>query len=196
MILTWIIIFFYFLFPVLLKSDFHYYTFQKIELFCADSLNHSWLVIITIALVPFTSSLILFFTTFKIIQYLKYQIRENCLSIYSHNTLRRNSKAIKLLIITASIFYVAWLPYTFTYLTNFIKNNQNFIPGVVKFSFFWLAFSNSFINNFVYMAIYTKFRKNILNLIYSFVNFQCFKSQVTPIEHITLSLKSNPTEFH
>ena len=71
----------------------------------------------------------------------------------------RDLKAVKVLGVTASVYFIVWGPYVIlVVLLSFFPHIN--VPGLIRFAFIWLANSNSFMNVFIYSLMYSGFRKN------------------------------------
>ena len=76
----------------------------------------------------------------------------------------RDLKAVKVLGVTASVYFIAWGPYVvLVVLLSFFP--QIPVPGQIRFAFMWLANSNSFMNVFIYSLMYSGFRRNAVVLL-------------------------------
>ena len=75
----------------------------------------------------------------------------------------RDLKAVKVLGVTASVYFIAWGPYVvLVVLLSFFPHIS--VPGEIRFAFMWLANSNSFMNVFIYSLMYSGFRRNAVAL--------------------------------
>ena len=75
----------------------------------------------------------------------------------------RDLKAVKVLGVTASVYFIAWGPYVvLVVLLSFFPHI--IVPGEIRFTFMWLANSNSFMNVFIYSLMYSGFRRNAIML--------------------------------
>ena len=76
----------------------------------------------------------------------------------------RDLKAVKVLGVTASVYFIAWGPYVMlVVLLSFFPHIP--VPGQIRFAFMWLANSNSFMNVFIYSLMYSGFRRNAVVLL-------------------------------
>ena len=76
----------------------------------------------------------------------------------------RDLKAVKVLGVTASVYFIAWGPYVvLVVLLSFFPHIP--VPGQIRFAFMWLANSNSFMNVFIYSLMYSGFRRNAVVLL-------------------------------
>ena len=68
-------------------------------------------------------------------------------------------KAVKVLGVTASVYFIVWGPYVIlVVLLSFFPYIN--VPAEIRFAFMWLANSNSFMNVFIYSLMYSGFRRN------------------------------------
>ena len=75
----------------------------------------------------------------------------------------RDLKAVKVLGVTASVYFIAWGPYVvLVVLLSFFPHIS--VPGEIRFAFMWLANSNSLMNVFIYSLMYSGFRRNAVAL--------------------------------
>ena len=75
----------------------------------------------------------------------------------------RDLKAVKVLGVTASVYFIAWGPYVvLVVLLSFFPHIS--VPAEIRFAFMWLANSNSFMNVFIYSLMYSGFRRNAVAL--------------------------------
>ena len=154
----WTVAFASFIAPLLTKSDFVYYQFDKDENMCGLYWEYKWFCILTGVYIPILSGSLLVFTNFKIIRTIirrkQEVLKTDGRSSAAH---RRGISAVKLLLTTSSIYFLAWGPYVVaTLLMCFIDGVQ--LHGKVRFFFIWLANSNSFMNVITFSVVYRAFR--------------------------------------
>ncbi len=79
----------------------------------------------------------------------------------------RDLKAVKVLMFTATVYFIVWGPYVvIVVLMSFFPDIT--IPKEMRFAFMWLANSNSFMNVFIYSLMYAEFRKSAAGLFRTF----------------------------
>ena len=153
----WIAGFISVIIPPLTKKNFIYYQFDSDENICGLYWEYKWFCIATALYGPLLSGSILMFTNVKIIQTILHVTRNQ---VGSNLIRRRGMSAVKLLMTTSSIYFLAWGPYvTSVLLTSFLDDFHT--TGQVSFFFMWLANSNSFMNVVTYSVIYRSFRLEI-----------------------------------
>ncbi len=75
----------------------------------------------------------------------------------------RDLKAVKVLVVTAAVYFTAWGPYVvLVVLISFFPSIT--VPPELRFTFTWMANSNSFMNVFIYSVMYSGFRRNAVVL--------------------------------
>lgn len=159
----WVFAFSSFIVPPLTKSDFIYYRFDKDENICGLFWEYKWFCILTAVYIPVLSGSLLVFTNVKIIQTIITRKQDldkmNC----QRSIRSRGMSAIKLLLTTSSIYFLAWGPYVVeVLLTSFIEGFR--APSMLKFALLWLANSNSFMNVVTFSFVYRAFRHDIKRL--------------------------------
>ncbi|CAD5116786.1 DgyrCDS5636 [Dimorphilus gyrociliatus] len=155
-----------FVLPVLLSKRFIYYIYSPKEIVCGDFWQFAWFGIMAVVSVPVLTSIGLLYCTISIVLHLrahKNQISDG--SKASDGASKRNIKAIKLLVITASAYYLAWMPYAIHLFIVLIPKDPPFVHPVLKFCLLWTGMSNSFTNVLIYLSVYAAFRHNGLILI-------------------------------
>ena len=75
----------------------------------------------------------------------------------------RDLKAVKVLGVTASVYFIVWGPYVIVVVLLSFFPHIN-VPDEIRFAFMWLANSNSFMNVFIYSSMYRGFRRNAVAL--------------------------------
>lgn len=166
----WTIALLTFLLPCAMSPRFIYYQFDTVTGMCGMYWAFSWLCIATGIYIPVASGSIILFTTVSIVRQIGRQARKR-LSMTSavggslHKAAnRRDNRAIKILCITAGIYFAAWGPYvTEVFLISFAPDVH--VPEPVGFSLLWLANSNSFMNVVIYSAVYKSFRFILFNIL-------------------------------
>ena len=153
----WTVAFISFIAPLLTKSDFVYYQFDKSENMCGLYWEYKWFCILTAIYIPILSGSLLVFTNSMLIKTIvtrKHDLQRTDSRSSMH---RRGSSAVKLLVTTSSIYFLAWGPYVAAaLLTSFIDGFH--LPAKLRFFFIWLANSNSFMNVITFSVIYRAFR--------------------------------------
>ena len=152
-----------FISPPMSKPEFLYYKFSVDENMCGLHWEYKWFCVLTGVYIPIFSGSVLVFTNFKIMRKIVTRHDDlgkiNC----SSSVRRRGMSAVKLLISTSAIYFLAWGPYvTEVFLTSFSDDIR--VPGTVKFALMWLANSNSFMNVITFSVVYRSFRDEIKNL--------------------------------
>ena len=146
--------------PLPTKSDFVYYRYSFEENICGLYWEYKWFCVITAVYIPVLSGGLLIFTNVKIMKTILNRKQDldkiNCRSSMP----RRGMNAVKMLLITSSIYFLAWGPYvTEVVVMSFVDDIQ--VPGLVRFFTMWLANSNSFMNVMIFSFVYRSFRHEI-----------------------------------
>ncbi len=103
----------------------------------------------------------------------------------------RDLKALKMLIITAILYFTIWGPYVVEITITSLFQHL-YILDIVRFSTIWLANGNSFVNVFVYSAMYTGFRRNAVWLVRMVIaRFSC--KEIPSRQEITFETYSHPS---
>ena len=162
----WTVAFVSFIAPLLTKSDFIYYQFDKNENMCGLYWEYKWFCILTGVYIPILSGGLLVFTNFKIIKTIikrKHDLHKSDGRSSAH---RRGISAVKLLVTTSSIYFLAWGPYVVAVLLmSFIDGFH--LPGKLRFFFIWLANSNSFMDVITFSVVYRAFRHELKRFLLS-----------------------------
>ena len=165
----WVFAFGSFTTPCLTKPDYIYYQFGKVENICGLFWEYKWFCIMTTFYIPILSGSILVYTNVKIIRTMV--TRNARLNEIDHrSSVQRNQGkyAIKLLLMTSSIFFVAWGPYVVDVLLySFIDGYR--APEKLRFFLMWIANSNSFMNVITLSVIYRCFRKEVNRLMRKYI---------------------------
>ena len=173
-----------FIAPPLSKTGFTYYQYDKDEIMCGLYWEYKWFCVITAAYIPLLSGSILVSTNVKIIKTLSSRRKKLGRMTCRRASHRHGMSAVKLLISTSSVYFFAWGPYvTEVLLTCFFEGV--YIPSLVKFSFMWLANSNSFMNVITFSVVYKSFRYELKRLV---VKVLC-----CPIRYLELCRKEEYT---
>ena len=170
----WTLAFGSFIIPPLTKSDYIYYQFDKDENICGLFWEYKWFCIMTTFYFPIFSGSILVFTNARIIKTVV--MRKHCLNkINCRSSVPRHQgrNAVKLLLTTSLIFFLAWGPYVVVVLLySFIDGFQ--VPGKLRFFLMWVANSNSFMNVIIFSVVYRTFRHELKRHFFNW--FCCCKS--------------------
>ncbi|KAI0242105.1 Neuropeptide FF receptor 2 [Lamellibrachia satsuma] len=141
--------------PIFAKANFVYYQYTTEVKMCGIYWGYPLLCIITALYIPFASSAVIVFTSFRIYQSL------NNLHVPRADA---NRKALRKLIVSAVAFFVCWGPYvTLSIMTSFVPAVKP--PALLQFWSMWLANCNSFMNVFVYSITNQSFRKAVVRLV-------------------------------
>ena len=146
--------------PLPTKHDFVYYHYSTDENICGLYWEYKWFCVITAVYIPVLSGGILIFTNVKIMKTILYR-KQNLDKINCRSSMpRRGMNAVKMLIMTSSIYFLAWGPYvTEVVLISFVDSIR--VPGIVRFTTMWLANSNSFMNVIIFSFVYRSFRHEV-----------------------------------
>ena len=152
-----------FISPSMSKPDFLYYQYSTDENICGLHWQYKWFCVVTSVFIPILSGCVLVFTNVKIMRKIVTRHKE-FEQINSRIWIdRKGLNAVKLLISTSTMFFLAWGPYvTLVLLESFTETVT--IPGNVKFALMWLANSNSFMNVITFSVVYKSFRDEIKHL--------------------------------
>ncbi|XP_071114566.1 trace amine-associated receptor 13c-like [Haliotis cracherodii] len=164
------------------KPDFIYYRFSFTEGICGLHWEYPLFCIITGMAIPFSSGSVIVFTTVSILRTLKTSEFVTAGSSTSRQRIRRDVKAVKILSITAGMFFMCWGPYTASVITSAFDPSIH-IPKELQFTFLWLANSNSFMNVIIYSAVYEAFRHEVKVIL---VPAACFRRR-DPDAHSSLT---------
>ena len=146
--------------PLPTKHDFVYYRYSEDENICGLYWEYKWFCVITAVYIPVLSGGILIFTNVRIMKTILYR-KQNLDKINCRSSMpQRGVNAVKMLIITSSIYFLAWGPYvTEVVLISFVDTIR--VPGIVRFTTMWLANSNSFMNVIIFSFVYRSFRHEV-----------------------------------
>ena len=155
-----------FMAPIPTRDNFIYYHFSRVEMLCGLYWQYPVFCIVTAAGIPIASGSVILFTTICISITVR---KDNHFLANSRKDFEktrkriRDLKSVRILITTASAFFVFWGPYV-TNVVIYSFDNRVHAPAVAEFAFIWMANSNSFINVLIYSFIYRKFRQKIKNI--------------------------------
>ena len=168
-VILWILALGTFIAPSLSKPDFIYYHYNKDENMCGLFWEYKWFCIMTTAYFPLLSGSILVFTNARSIKTITSRKEDLSRTASRSSSKRHGMRAVKLLLITSSIYFLAWGPYvTEVLLISFAEGF--YVPSLVKFSFMWLANSNSFMNVITFSVVYRSFRHELKRI---FMKLMC-----------------------
>ena len=149
-----------FISPPLSKPDFIYYQYSVDENMCGLHWEYSWFCVLTGIYIPVFSGSVLVFTNVKIMRKIINRNEDLDKISGTRSRQRRDLSAVKLLVITSSIYFLAWGPYvTEVFMISFTDNIK--VPSLVKFILMWLANSNSFMNVITFSVVYKSFRDEL-----------------------------------
>ncbi|XP_021362405.1 alpha-1A adrenergic receptor-like [Mizuhopecten yessoensis] len=169
----WIVALSTFFLPLPTKDSFIYYQFSEEELICGLYWEYKWFCVVTAVYIPVLSGTILIFTNVSVMRKVVSVARRN----KHYSAARTNDiKAVKLLIVTSTIYFIVWGPYVLE-VVSISLFDINTIPPSVKFTTMWLANSNSFTNVFVYSCMYKSFRERVKLLAYPFLPCSMAKNE-------------------
>ncbi len=122
----------------------------------------------------------------------KQQQQKKTPSILGNNKiLSQDLKALKMLVITAILYITIWGPYVVQItMTSFFQHL--YVLDIVRFFTIWLANSNSFVNVFIYSAMYTGFRRNAMWLV-RMVIARCSCKEIPSRQDITFETNNQPS---
>ena len=156
-----------FMAPIPTRDNFIYYHFSRVEMLCGLYWQYPVFCIVTAAGIPIASGSVIIFTTISISITVR---KDNHFLTSSRKDFEktrkriRDLKSVRILITTASAFFLFWGPYV-TNVVIYSFDNRVHAPAVAEFAFIWMANSNSFINVLIYSFIYRKFRQEIRNIL-------------------------------
>ncbi|XP_069122627.1 neuropeptide FF receptor 2-like [Argopecten irradians] len=161
----WVVALTTFFLPLPTKDSFLYYKFSQEEMICGLYWEYKWFCVVTAVYIPVLSGTILIFTNVSVMRKVISVTRRNSRQSLNYSAARTNDiKAVKLLIITSIIYFIAWGPYVSEVVSISLFDIEG-IPPSVKFTTMWLANSNSFTNVFVYSFMYKSFRERVKLLV-------------------------------
>ena len=157
----WTFAFASFLTPPLTKSNHIYYQFDQAENMCGLFWDYKWFCIMTTFYIPILSGCLLVFTNVGIIRTIVKR-KDGLDKIDCRSSMRRNQgkSAVKLLLTTSSIFFLAWGPYVVAVLLYSFTDDYQ-IPEKPRFFLMWIANSNSFMNVITFSFVYRSFRHEL-----------------------------------
>lgn len=162
-----------------LFNDDNYYKYQKNIVICGMYWESPVFCIVTGLYTPVLSAAILFWTSYKVTKMLK-NISKVKTSRRGQAKSTRDTKAVRMLIISGISYFVAWGPYTIAvYLIAF--KTIPFIPEPAEFIVAWLANSNSFMNVLIYSGSFEGFRKRLKRYFSCFAIKCCRQNSVEPV---------------
>ena len=146
--------------PLPTKPDLVYYRYSMDENICGLYWEYKWFCVVTAVYIPVLSGGILIYTNIRIMKTILNR-KQNLDKMDCRSSMpRRGMNAVKMLMITSSIYFLAWGPYvTEVVLISFVDTIR--VPGLVKFFTMWLANSNSFMNVIIFSFVYRSFRHEI-----------------------------------
>ncbi|XP_033725114.1 neuropeptide FF receptor 2-like [Pecten maximus] len=157
----WIVALTTFFLPLPTKDSFLYYQFSQEEMICGLYWEYKWFCVVTAIYIPVLSGTILIFTNVSVMRKVISVTRRNSRQSQNYSAARTNDiKAVKLLIVTSTIYFIVWGPYV-SEVVSISLFDIDTIPPSVKFTTMWLANSNSFTNVFVYSFMYKSFRERV-----------------------------------
>ncbi|CAD5113331.1 DgyrCDS2508 [Dimorphilus gyrociliatus] len=159
--------------PLPFAHKFLYYRYIREEYMCSIHFDFLWFCIFTAVYMPIFSNTGIFITTFRSVMKLRQTKKLGGESSVHGASLKKNMKAVKMLVITAITFFMFWCPYIFNVFINKFSPNPPSLPPIVPFIMVWLANSNSFVNVIIYLILYPHFRKNALIVLISFSKGRC-----------------------
>ncbi|XP_041354313.1 5-hydroxytryptamine receptor 1-like [Gigantopelta aegis] len=164
--MAWLLAAITFMAPIPTEDNFIYYHFSRVEMLCGLYWQYPIFCIVTAAGIPIASGSVILFTTISI----SHTVRKDShfLTCSRKDFIRarkriRDLKSVRILITTASAFFLCWGPYVTNVVINSIDSNIH-APAVAEFAFIWMANSNSFINVLIYSFLYKKFRQEIRSI--------------------------------
>ncbi|XP_041354309.1 tachykinin-like peptides receptor 86C [Gigantopelta aegis] len=171
--MAWFLAAITFMAPIPTEDNFIYYHFSRVEMLCGLYWQYPIFCIITAAGIPIASGSVILFTTISIS--LTVRKDNHFLTCSRKDFIRarkriRDLKSVRILITTASAFFVFWGPYV-TNVVIYSFDRKIHAPAVAEFAFIWMANSNSFINVLIYSFIYKKFRLEIRNIFRHILKF-------------------------
>ncbi|XP_060066118.1 trace amine-associated receptor 1-like [Ylistrum balloti] len=162
----WVVALATFFLPLPTKDSFLYYQFSQEEMICGLYWEYKWFCVVTAVYIPVLSGTILIFTNVSVMRKVISVARRNSHQSKNYSAARTNDiKAVKLLIVTSTIYFIVWGPYVLEVVSISLFDITT-IPPSVKFTTMWLANSNSFTNVFVYSFMYKSFRERVKLLAY------------------------------
>ena len=133
---------------------------------CGLYWEYKWFCILTGVYIPILSGSLLVFTNFKIIKTIIKRKDDLHKSDGRSSAHRRGNSAVKLLVTTLSIYFLAWGPYVVAHmLSSFIDGFH--LQGKLRFFFIWLANSNSFMDVITFSVVYRAFRHELKRFLLS-----------------------------
>ncbi|XP_046333939.1 alpha-1A adrenergic receptor-like [Haliotis rufescens] len=172
---------------ILTKPDFIYYRFNFNEGMCGLYWEYPLFCIITGMAIPCLSGSIILFTTVSIVVRIKTSEFVTAGSSISRQRTRRDVKAVKILSITAGMFFMCWGPYSASVIMSAFDPSIH-IPKELQFTFLWLANSNSFMNVIIYSAVYEAFRHEVKVIL---VPAACLRQIERDVPRSTTSISLN-----
>ena len=146
--------------PLPTKPDFVYYQYSTDENICGLFWEYKWFCVVTAVYIPVLSGGLLIYTNIRIVKTILNR-KQNLDKINCRSSMpKRGMNAVKMLMLTSSIYFLAWGPYvTEVVLISFVDTIH--VPGLVKFFTMWLANSNSFMNVIIFSFVYRSFRHEV-----------------------------------
>ncbi|XP_064616505.1 5-hydroxytryptamine receptor 6-like [Liolophura sinensis] len=155
-----------FVMPIFISPDFSYYQYSPSTVMCGLYWAFPWLCIVTGIYIPVASGTVIVWTSVSVIRETSAMSSTIRPADAATNVKKMDMRAVKILSITAIVYFTAWGPYVISVFTLSFAVDINIPPGV-QFSLMWLANSNSFMNVFIYSMIYKSFRSMAVQLVRS-----------------------------
>lgn len=182
---TWFITLVSFTVPIFFSKNYEYYLYLKAQYMCPCQIRYLWFAVATYPYMPFLSGTIMILSSIGIIRKLKENKKLSEDNAQHKAKLARNNKAVKLILITAVAFAVAFFPFQCLVVIEFMTKEKLKYPSFIDFIVIWLANINSFANVIVYLCVYSSFRVNSKKILVQF--FTC--------NRIKLENKDNFSEY-
>lgn len=169
----WLVSIFTYALPIFFSANYKYYLYHKAEFMCSIQIRYLWFCLMTIPYIPGLCIGLMIFTTVGIIRKLRKDMKLCEDSTQNAAIHKKNMKAVKLILVTASAFALGFIPITMTVFIDLFSKNPPKRPIIVDFLIIWLLNSNSFVNVFIFLFIYSSFRKNFSLLLKRLIKCQC-----------------------
>lgn len=169
----WMVSIFTYSLPIFFSPLHKYYLYRKAEFMCSIQIRYLWFCLMTIPYIPGLCIGLMTFTTVKIIRKLREDMKLCEDSVQNEAIKKKNMKAVKLILITANLFAISFIPITMTTFTDLFSKNPPRRPIVLDFFIIWLLNSNSFVNVLIFLFIYSSFRRNFIRLLKMIIKCEC-----------------------